>query len=91
MCEVLHLPLVALRRIQIGSISLGDLQKALRNLTEEELKPQKSSKIWFDQRSIPSSIITIPPRLENLLYFVVNAGFHCPIECETKDNNIINI
>jgi len=44
MCEVLRLPLVALRRIQIGSISLGDLQEgAQRNLTEEELESLKKA------------------------------------------------
>lgn len=38
MCEVLRLPLVELKRVQIGPILLGDLHEGkYRNLTEEEL------------------------------------------------------
>jgi pseudouridine synthase len=42
MCEVLHLPLIALKRIAIGPILLGDLKLGkYQNLTEEEVAALK--------------------------------------------------
>lgn len=43
MCEHLHLPLLALKRIAMGPITLGDLKEgAYRNLTNEELERLKT-------------------------------------------------